>query len=84
LGDAILVRDEEAARLLGISRSKFHLLVADGQIARIKIGRSARYRRADIVAFIERLADEALGSGIRSGPPQKATPDILPYDNPRD
>lgn len=64
MGDAFLVRDEEAARLLGISRSKFHLLVADGQIARIKIGRSARYRRADIIAFIERLADESSGSAI--------------------
>jgi excisionase family DNA binding protein len=83
LGDAFLVRDEEAARLLGISRSKFHLFVADGQIARIKIGRSARYRRADIIASIERLADGASGSGSQSGTPQRARPDILRYDNPK-
>jgi excisionase family DNA binding protein len=59
LGDALLVRDEEAARLLSVSRSTFHVLVAGGQITRLKIGRAAGYRRSDITAFIERLAGEA-------------------------
>ena len=57
MGDPYLVRDEEAARLLSISRSKFHLLVADGVIERLKIGRSARYRRVDIVAYADGLAE---------------------------
>jgi excisionase family DNA binding protein len=61
MGDPYLVRDEEAARLLSISRSKFHLLVADGLIERLKIGRSARYRRVDVVAYADGLA-EAHGS----------------------
>jgi excisionase family DNA binding protein len=57
--EALLVNDGEASRLLGIGRSKFHLLVAAGCIPRLKIGRAARYRRADLLAFTERLAAES-------------------------
>lgn len=57
--ETLLVNDAEASRLLGISRSKFHLLVAAGRIPRLKIDRAARYRRADLLAFTERLAAEA-------------------------
>jgi excisionase family DNA binding protein len=60
--ETLLVNDREASRLLGISRSKFHELVATGHIPRLKIGRSARYRGADLLAFTERLAAEA---GVR-------------------
>jgi excisionase family DNA binding protein len=59
--EPVLVDDVEASRLLGISRSKFHALVANGLIPRLKIGRSARYRPADLLAFIERLAAGASG-----------------------
>lgn len=45
---APLLRDIEAARMLGISRSKFHTLVAAGEIRRLKLGRCARYRRSDV------------------------------------
>lgn len=55
----LLVNDREASLMLGISRSKFHLLVAEGRILRLKIGRSARYRRADILTFTESLAADA-------------------------
>lgn len=57
--ETLLVNDAEASRLLAISRSKFHELVAQGRIRRIKLGRSARYRRADLLAFAESLAAEA-------------------------
>jgi excisionase family DNA binding protein len=57
--ETLLLTDLEASRLLGISRSKFHVLVAEGRILRLKIGRSARYRRADILIFTEILAAEA-------------------------
>jgi hypothetical protein len=33
--ETLLVTDLEASRLLGISRSKFHLLVAEGRILRL-------------------------------------------------
>jgi excisionase family DNA binding protein len=59
--EPVLVDDDEASRLLGISRSKFHTLVANGIIPRLKIGRSARYRPADLLAFTERLRADAAG-----------------------
>ena len=59
--DALLLNDQEASRLLGISRSRFHVLVANGHIPRLKIGRSARYRRVDLLAFVGRLALDAGG-----------------------
>jgi excisionase family DNA binding protein len=62
--DTVLLTDEEASQALGISRSKFHLLVADGQILRLKLGRSARYRKVDILAFTDRLAAEARTGAI--------------------
>jgi excisionase family DNA binding protein len=69
--ETLLVNDREASRMLGISRSKFHLLVAEGRIVRLKIGRSARYRRADILTFTESLAADARsGDVIASGDPR--------------
>jgi len=56
--ETLLITDKEASRLLRISRSKFHVLVAEGRIPRLKLGRSARYRRVDVLAFVERLAAE--------------------------
>jgi excisionase family DNA binding protein len=56
--DSLLVNDREASRLLSISRSKFHLLVSDGRIPRLKLGRCARYRRTDILAFAESLGSD--------------------------
>jgi excisionase family DNA binding protein len=66
--EALLVNDLEASRLLGISRSKFHLLVAEGRIPRLKIGRSARYRRADILMFTETLAARARVDDVLPAP----------------
>ncbi len=69
--ETLLVNDWEASSMLGISRSKFHVLVAEGRILRLKIGRSARYRRADILTFTESLAAEARsGDGIASRDPR--------------
>ncbi len=62
--ETLLVNDREASRMLGISRSKFHVLVAEGRILRLKIGRSARYRRADILVFTETLAAEARSEDV--------------------
>jgi excisionase family DNA binding protein len=69
--DTLLIDDDEASRLLGISRSKFHTLVARGHILRLKIGRSARYRRSDLLAYIDSLARDqspAAESPEGSGP----------------
>jgi excisionase family DNA binding protein len=73
--ETLLVNDAEASRLLAISRSKFHLLVAQGRIPRIKIGRSARYRWTDLLAYTEELASEAAentDSSAVGAPPRAA------------
>jgi excisionase family DNA binding protein len=62
----LLVNDDEASRLLAVSRSKFHTLVAEGLIPRLKLGRAARYRRADLIALTERLAVEAAGGATNA------------------
>ena len=66
--DTLLVNDAEASWSLGISRSKFHELVAQGRIPRLKMGRSARYRPADLLAYIHDLAAQA-EANARGTPP---------------
>lgn len=46
-------RIEDAAGLLGVSRSTVFALVADGQIPARKIGRATVIRHADLLAFLE-------------------------------
>ncbi len=65
--ETLLVNDREASRLLSISRSKFHLLVSEGRIPRLKLGRCARYRRTDILAFAESLGSDGGGEAAAIG-----------------
>jgi excisionase family DNA binding protein len=56
----LLLRPEEAAALLGISRAKFYRLLANGTFGNItvKVGESTRISRAGLEAWIARqLAD---------------------------
>jgi predicted DNA-binding transcriptional regulator AlpA len=50
-----LVTDREFASYIHVSRSKFHLLVAQGMIPKIKLGRAARYDLADADHLINAL-----------------------------
>jgi excisionase family DNA binding protein len=43
---------DEAARYLRVSRKTLYRLVSAGQIPGQKVGRSWRFRRADLVAFL--------------------------------
>lgn len=52
----ILVDVREACRLLAVSRSTLFKLTAGGALRFLKIGKSVRFRRADIAAFVEKLA----------------------------
>src|ERR1700732_4848914 len=54
-----LLTDAQASQTLAISRSRFHQLVASGEIRRLKLGRAARYRSRDIEEYIDRLASES-------------------------
>jgi excisionase family DNA binding protein len=52
--EALLVTSKEAARLLGISERTLWTLSRSGEIQRVLIGRSVRYRMADLAVFVER------------------------------
>jgi excisionase family DNA binding protein len=51
-----LLRIEEAAEWLGLSKRKTYDLVARGEIASVYIGRSRRVALAALESFVERLA----------------------------
>jgi excisionase family DNA binding protein len=47
---------EEAARILGISRSATYEFIANGEIKTFKIGRRRLVLTSELKAFIERIA----------------------------
>ena len=54
---ALLLSDHTAAALLGISRATFWRRVKDGTFPRpVKIGGATRWRRADLLAAVDRLS----------------------------
>ncbi len=53
----LLLRDREAADLLGISREKMYLMMRSGQVPGVvRIGRSIRISRASLERWIEEQA----------------------------
>jgi len=53
--EALLLRINEAAALLGVSRSHICRLIDKGEISAMYVGaRSIRIKRSDIVAYIEK------------------------------
>jgi len=53
--DRMLFRPEEAAELLGIGRSKFYELMAEGVIDSVRIGACRRIPLAALEEYVERL-----------------------------
>lgn len=53
-----LLRVSEAADQLSLSRSKVYELIASGEIAVVKIGKSARIERQELERFVARLRGE--------------------------
>ena len=50
----LLIPDTEAASLAGVSRATWHRLRAAGKLPpQIKLGRSVRWRRSDVLRWIE-------------------------------
>lgn len=60
----LLLRPEEAAEALGISRSRFYVLLEREHIRSIKVGRSRRIPLAELERWIARQVDEP---GARAG-----------------
>jgi excisionase family DNA binding protein len=54
----LLVRAEEAARLLGISRTRTYEMLRKGELRSVRLGRARRVRLADIEALVEKLAGD--------------------------
>jgi excisionase family DNA binding protein len=50
---AMLLRPEETARLLGISRSNAYGMLASGELPSIRLGRSIRVPRDALFRYIE-------------------------------
>ena len=69
--EPLLIRAEEAAKLLGLGRSKVFQMIAVGELPVVRMGRSVRVPRAELVRWIESRtagrADEAgaLPSGAK-------------------
>ena len=59
--DAQLLRVEDAARLLSISRSQVYELLKARRIASVHIGKSVRIPAQEVTEFVERLATEEDG-----------------------
>ena len=53
--DKLLLTVEEAEDLTAICRSKLYVYMASGALRSVKIGRSRRIARADLIAFIDQL-----------------------------
>lgn len=51
----LLLRPEEAAQVLGISRSRFYELMSAGEVDSVKIGSSRRVTREALEHYVERL-----------------------------
>ena len=54
----LLLRPEEAARALGLSRARVFQLLATGELGSVKIGASRCVPIADLQGFVERLRCE--------------------------
>ena len=53
--EKLLLTVQEVADLVGLSRSKVYELLAAGQIASVRIGRSRRVSRKAVAQFVEGL-----------------------------
>ena len=64
----MLLRAEEAARALGIGRSKLYALVAAGEIPVIRIGRATRIPAAALERWVEERTVPGAASTSALGP----------------
>lgn len=53
----LLLSTEEAARELGIGRTRMYELLRTGKVASVKLGRSRRIRPEDLEGYVKQLAE---------------------------
>lgn len=54
----LLLSAEEAARALGIGRTRMYELLRTGEVSSVKLGRSRRVRPEDLEEYVERLVSK--------------------------
>ncbi|RPF72462.1 helix-turn-helix domain-containing protein [Aurantiacibacter spongiae] len=59
--EPICVRVNDAARMIGIGRTKLYELIASGEIETLKIGRATRVTTASLHAFARRYSQSEIG-----------------------
>ena len=57
--DQLIFKIEEAAKVLGTSRSTVYRLMTSGQLVSIKVGRSRRVTRQALERFVKAMDDRA-------------------------
>lgn len=57
--EQLLVRADEAARMLGVCRSKAYAMLASGELPAVRIGRSVRVPVAALRAWVEKQTSAA-------------------------
>jgi len=55
LGERVLLRVPVVAHQLGIGRSRVYELIAEGQLRRVKLGRTALIPAIDVQSLVARL-----------------------------
>lgn len=70
----LLVDSKQAALLLGIGRTTLYVLIDDGEVTPVRIGRSVRFPLADLERFVAERSAGGLSAEQRADPPVGATP----------
>jgi excisionase family DNA binding protein len=58
----LLLRPEDAARILSLGRSKVFEMIASGELPSLKFGKSRRIPSAALAAWVEERTREAVGA----------------------
>jgi excisionase family DNA binding protein len=69
---AILLDYDQTAKELSLSVSTIRRLVTDGKLLPVRIGGSVRFRRADLEAFADSLANGLVQTHKKRGRPRLA------------
>lgn len=64
VAEKLLLRPQEAADTLGISRARLYQLLADGEIGSVKLGASRRVPAVELDAFVQRLRSATEQGGL--------------------
>ncbi len=66
--EPLLLRVNEVARLLGVSRSTAYAIVATGELPSVRLGRAVRVRRTDLEAWLSQKAVAAEDDSVSGSP----------------